>query len=192
MRMGQCLNGDIIGSADSATSSWKKVVCFPNPRSQHIIAMDPGSSCVSRTATPSLERSIDCDFTAAIDALVAIGRCAFCGSHTNGCSSCNLYDHTTQVQAAQLINNEQRALDLRGSIKTAIRLFPMEAPAPAAPSASGPEAEWAKRLSSVSVSKATMDRLVMNWLVIEGYQEAAQRFMAESGTDGAPASTQHR
>jgi len=37
-----------------------------------------------------------------------------------------------------------------------------------------------------------MDRLVMNWLVIEGYQEAAQLFMAESGTDGAPASTQHR
>jgi len=67
-----------------------------------------------------------------------------------------------------------------------------EAPAPAAPSPSGSEAEWAKRLSSVSVSKATMDRLVMNWLVIEGYQEAAQRFMAESGTDGAPASTQHR
>ena len=67
-----------------------------------------------------------------------------------------------------------------------------EAPAPAASSASGPEAEWAKRLSSVTVSKATMDRLVMNWLVIEGYQEAAQRFMAESGTDGAPASTQHR
>ena len=67
-----------------------------------------------------------------------------------------------------------------------------EAPAPAAPSPSGSEAEWAKRLSSVSVSKATMDRLVMNWLVIEGYQEAAQHFMAESGTDGAPASTQHR
>ena len=69
-----------------------------------------------------------------------------------------------------------------------------EAPAiaPAAPAVSGPEAEWAKRLSSVSVSKATMDRLVMNWLVIEGYQEAAQRFMAESGTEGAPALTQHR
>ena len=67
-----------------------------------------------------------------------------------------------------------------------------EAPVPAAPSASGPEAEWAKRLSSVSVSKATMDRLVMNWLIIEGYQEAAQRFMAESGTDGAPASTYGR
>ena len=54
------------------------------------------------------------------------------------------------------------------------------------------EQEWAERLRAVSVSKATMDRLVMNWLVIEGYQEAAQHFMAESGTDGAPASTQHR
>ena len=59
-----------------------------------------------------------------------------------------------------------------------------DAPAPA--SASGPEAEWAERLRSVTVSKATMDRLVMNWLVIEGYQEAAQRFMVESGTDGTP------
>ena len=55
-----------------------------------------------------------------------------------------------------------------------VRRSAAEAPAPAAPSASGPEAEWAKRLSSVSVSKATMDRLVMNWLVIEGYQEAAE------------------
>ena len=45
------------------------------------------------------------------------------------------------------------------------------------------EAEWAERLRSVTVSKATMDRLVMNWLVIEGYQEAAQRFCKESGTD---------
>ena len=59
-----------------------------------------------------------------------------------------------------------------------------DAPAPA--SASGPEAEWAERLRSVTVSKATMDRLVMNWLVIEGYQEAAQRFMVESGMDGTP------
>ena len=43
--------------------------------------------------------------------------------------------------------------------------------------------EWAERLRAVSVSKATMDSLVMNWLVIEGHQEAAQRFEEESGTD---------
>ena len=52
------------------TSSWKKAVCFPHPRSQHMNPMAPGSSCVSRTATPSLERSMDCDRTAAIDASV--------------------------------------------------------------------------------------------------------------------------
>lgn len=42
---------------------------------------------------------------------------------------------------------------------------------------------WAERLRAVSVSKATMDSLVMNWLVIEGHQEAAQQFEEESGTD---------
>ena len=61
----------------------------------------------------------------------------------------------------------------------------LRTPSSSAPDSPGrsAEQEWAERLRAVSVSKATMDRLVMNWLVIEGHQEAAQRFEAESGTD---------
>ena len=44
------------------------------------------------------------------------------------------------------------------------------------------EHAWATRLRSVHVSKATMNRLVMDYLVIEGHKEAAESFQAESGT----------
>ena len=41
---------------------------------------------------------------------------------------------------------------------------------------------WSSRLGAVSLSKATMNRLVMDYLVVEGHKEAAERFQAESGT----------
>lgn len=44
------------------------------------------------------------------------------------------------------------------------------------------EREWSERLRSVSISKATMNALVMNYLIVEGHKEAAERFQQESGT----------
>eukprot|EP00002_Diphylleia_rotans_P036016 TRINITY_DN789_c0_g2_i1.p1 TRINITY_DN789_c0_g2~~TRINITY_DN789_c0_g2_i1.p1 ORF type:complete len:227 (-),score=73.36 TRINITY_DN789_c0_g2_i1:296-976(-) len=43
--------------------------------------------------------------------------------------------------------------------------------------------EWEKRLRDVNVSKEDLNRLVMNYLVIEGYKEAAELFQQESGTE---------
>lgn len=43
--------------------------------------------------------------------------------------------------------------------------------------------EWEKRLSDVKIRKEDMNRLVMNFLVTEGYVEAAEKFRMESGTD---------
>ncbi|KJE92238.1 hypothetical protein CAOG_03242 [Capsaspora owczarzaki ATCC 30864] len=42
-------------------------------------------------------------------------------------------------------------------------------------------AEWQTMLDSVSVSKSSLNRLVMNYLVIEGYKDAAERFASECG-----------
>ena len=44
------------------------------------------------------------------------------------------------------------------------------------------EAEWAERLASVEVDHAMMNRLVMEYLIVEGHKEAAESFMEESGT----------
>lgn len=41
--------------------------------------------------------------------------------------------------------------------------------------------EWEKRLSNVSVSTEHMNELVMNYLVIEGYKDAAEAFCEEAG-----------
>lgn len=41
---------------------------------------------------------------------------------------------------------------------------------------------WAMRLSAPPVTKHAMNQLVMDYLVIEGHKEAAERFSAESGT----------
>ena len=41
---------------------------------------------------------------------------------------------------------------------------------------------WAERVGGVAVAKAEMNRLVMDFFESEGYQEAAGRFAAESGT----------
>ncbi|GBG68578.1 hypothetical protein CBR_g3123 [Chara braunii] len=42
--------------------------------------------------------------------------------------------------------------------------------------------EWEKRLAQVKVRKEDMNRLIMNFLVTEGYVDAAERFQQESGT----------
>lgn len=43
--------------------------------------------------------------------------------------------------------------------------------------------EWEKKLSSVKIRKEDMNKLVMNFLVTEGYVEAAEKFQLESGTE---------
>ncbi|KAK4340575.1 hypothetical protein RND71_039076 [Anisodus tanguticus] len=43
--------------------------------------------------------------------------------------------------------------------------------------------EWEKKLNDVKIRKEDMNRLVMNFLVTEGYVEAAEKFRKESGTD---------
>jgi len=46
--------------------------------------------------------------------------------------------------------------------------------------------EWEKKLARVHVKKSDMNKLVMNFLVTEGYVEAAEIFQKESGTDRIP------
>ena len=43
--------------------------------------------------------------------------------------------------------------------------------------------EWEKKLNDVKIRKEDMNKLVMNFLVTEGYVEAAERFRIESGTE---------
>ncbi|KAG5622638.1 hypothetical protein H5410_007856 [Solanum commersonii] len=43
--------------------------------------------------------------------------------------------------------------------------------------------DWEKRLNDVKIRKEDTDRLVMNFLVTEGYAEAAEKFKMESGTE---------
>mmetsp|Transcript_17262 Transcript_17262/g.37561 ORF Transcript_17262/g.37561 Transcript_17262/m.37561 type:complete len:231 (-) Transcript_17262:378-1070(-) len=43
--------------------------------------------------------------------------------------------------------------------------------------------EWEKKLQSVKIRKEDMNKLVMNFLVTEGYVEAAEIFQKESGTN---------
>ncbi|CAM8989573.1 hypothetical protein QQ045_009077 [Rhodiola kirilowii] len=42
--------------------------------------------------------------------------------------------------------------------------------------------EWEKRLGCISIKEEVMNKLVMNYLVTEGYPETAKKFKAESGT----------
>ncbi|XP_031131161.1 protein GID8 homolog [Ipomoea triloba] len=42
--------------------------------------------------------------------------------------------------------------------------------------------DWEKRLKDVNIRKEDMNKLVMNFLVTEGYVEAAEKFRTESGT----------
>ncbi|KAK4795553.1 hypothetical protein SAY86_027879 [Trapa natans] len=43
--------------------------------------------------------------------------------------------------------------------------------------------EWEKKLNNVKIKKEDMNKLVMNFLVTEGYVEAAEKFQIESGTE---------
>ncbi|KAK1260194.1 hypothetical protein QJS04_geneDACA022527 [Acorus gramineus] len=43
--------------------------------------------------------------------------------------------------------------------------------------------EWEKKLNDVKIRKDDMNKLVMNFLVTEGYVEAAEKFRMESGTE---------
>ena len=43
--------------------------------------------------------------------------------------------------------------------------------------------EWQKRLQKVKIPKTQMNKLVMNYLVTEGYQNAAEKFQQESGAE---------
>lgn len=43
--------------------------------------------------------------------------------------------------------------------------------------------EWRKKIAAVHVSKDDMNYLIMNYLVVEGYAEAAKAFQEESGTE---------
>lgn len=43
--------------------------------------------------------------------------------------------------------------------------------------------EWEKRLNDVKIRKDDMNKLVMNFLVTEGFVEAAEKFKLESGTE---------
>lgn len=42
--------------------------------------------------------------------------------------------------------------------------------------------EWERKLSDVKIRKEDMNRLVMNFLVTEGFVDAADKFRVESGT----------
>ncbi|GMH05417.1 hypothetical protein Nepgr_007257 [Nepenthes gracilis] len=43
--------------------------------------------------------------------------------------------------------------------------------------------EWEKKLNEVKIRKEDMNKLVMNFLVTEGYVDAAEKFRMESGTE---------
>ena len=43
--------------------------------------------------------------------------------------------------------------------------------------------EWEKKFNDVKIRKEDMNKLVMNFLVTEGYVEAAEKFRIESGTE---------
>jgi len=43
--------------------------------------------------------------------------------------------------------------------------------------------EWDRQLKAVHVNKEDLNKLVMNYLVVEGYKDVAETFRRESGTD---------
>ncbi|KAL6046903.1 Glucose-induced degradation protein 8 [Balamuthia mandrillaris] len=45
--------------------------------------------------------------------------------------------------------------------------------------------EWNAKLKAIHVSKAEMNKLVMDYLVVEGYKDVAEKFQKESGTKPA-------
>lgn len=45
--------------------------------------------------------------------------------------------------------------------------------------------QWQRAMRDAPLDKATMDSLVMNWLIVEGYAGAAEQFQQESGAKGS-------
>ncbi|MBN3310614.1 GID8A protein, partial [Amia calva] len=43
--------------------------------------------------------------------------------------------------------------------------------------------EWMDKLNNVHIQRADMNRLIMNYLVTEGFKEAAEKFRMESGIE---------
>ncbi len=43
--------------------------------------------------------------------------------------------------------------------------------------------DWVKKLNEVKIRKEDMNKLIMNFLVTEGYVDAAEKFQLESGTE---------
>jgi hypothetical protein len=43
--------------------------------------------------------------------------------------------------------------------------------------------EWERKLNDVKIRKEDMNKLVMNFLVTEGYVDAAEKFQMESGAE---------
>jgi hypothetical protein len=48
------------------------------------------------------------------------------------------------------------------------------------------ESEWEERMTHIAPSRELINKLVMNYLVIEGYKTGAQKFEKESGVKGKP------
>lgn len=46
-----------------------------------------------------------------------------------------------------------------------------------------PADEWRRMMAEEELSREELDRLVMNYLVVEGYQDVAERFQAEAGVE---------
>ncbi|KAJ3296913.1 Glucose-induced degradation complex subunit [Rhizoclosmatium sp. JEL0117] len=44
-----------------------------------------------------------------------------------------------------------------------------------------PRDEWEKKLADVKINKRDLNKLIMNYLVIEGYKDAVEKFSQESG-----------
>ncbi|XP_072046038.1 glucose-induced degradation protein 8 homolog [Amphiura filiformis] len=44
------------------------------------------------------------------------------------------------------------------------------------------KADWMERLQGMHITRADMNKLIMNYLVTEGFKEAAEKFQQESGT----------
>ena len=46
------------------------------------------------------------------------------------------------------------------------------------------EEEWEEQLKQIVPNKSEMNKLIMNFLVVEGYKNAAMKFEEESGVKG--------
>jgi hypothetical protein len=42
---------------------------------------------------------------------------------------------------------------------------------------------WQKKLNEIQIPKQLMNKLVLNFLIVEGYEEGAKKFIKEAGID---------